>query len=415
MKILRFFAALLIVVVVSGCALFKREHKIVLWTDRPEFIAYAEVFNAEQDDYKVEIIYKASPSSEMMKNGSVSGDIVIGSYLNSKKLIDKFKNLNFLFGKNKIDPEKFYAESLEAGRLGKKQLLIPVSFNIPVFLFRRGEVSHDISSFTLNKETLMDICTKFNDTKTKFRKNAFSPLWDPGFLFFFSVLSDKTCMETCGGNLFWDGKKIEENLGSIRSMIIKLYGSFENEKAFRDKYLYKLPSELLETGRIFFTYSDINSFYSIPEDKRKNLNFRFFMNDEGKIPLCEDILYAGITKQASNKKGAAAFLKWFFDPRTQQKFLADAKFKNIRTFGIARGFSSLMEVNEAYIPKFYPLMVGHVPVDGFMDFPSSFPPNWDKIKKEVVISWLFDEAGRDKTSISLDEIMADWYRLNTEY
>lgn len=63
----------------------------ILWTNRPEFAAYAELFNASQELYQIEVVYKNEPAREI-EEGKIDTnmqelvpDLVAGAYLNNEK------------------------------------------------------------------------------------------------------------------------------------------------------------------------------------------------------------------------------------------------------------------------------------------------------------------------------------------
>ena len=74
----------------AGCSLFREDQRVVLWTDRPEFAAYAQVFNSSQKDFVVEVIYKDSPASALKGKKVGRWYVAIGPFLNSVSLNDTF-------------------------------------------------------------------------------------------------------------------------------------------------------------------------------------------------------------------------------------------------------------------------------------------------------------------------------------
>ena len=56
---------ILLLPLLAGCPFEKADQRVVLWTDRPEFAAYAQAFNSAQNEYVVEVVYKDSPASAL--------------------------------------------------------------------------------------------------------------------------------------------------------------------------------------------------------------------------------------------------------------------------------------------------------------------------------------------------------------
>lgn len=410
MKILKVFLVLT-AILFSSCDSFRTGQKVVLWTDRPELITYGEVYNAEHE-YKVEIVYKDSPAEELASGRAEVPDIVIAPYLNSKQIIGSFTDLGELFEDSSLERESFYQEALELGKTTDGQQAIPFSFNIPVFVFRTGEVDQNISPFALDSNSFVEVCTVFNNSRSSLRKSSFSPLWDKRNPFFFAFISDSNFYESETGTFSVDGTSLENNLQFMRGLIVRLSGNFESEKAFREKFLYMQPTDLLEKRRIFLSYSDVNSFCSIPDSKRKNLNFRYYMNEKQRISVCEDMLYAAIPSKGKNRKGAVDFLLWIMDEKVQQDMLERTKSMGIRSFGIAGGLSALKNINENTIPRMYPFMVGHVPIEEILNFPVPCPPDFDRLRDEAIIPWLYKQTGQESTTSDLQETIDNWRRMN---
>lgn len=404
--ILLIYTALLL----SGCSSFGKK-TFVIWTDQPSIISYIENFNTSQKIIKAELVYKKNPALELSKS-KFHPDLIISSSLNSVSVIENFTKTDTIFRKNKISKEIFYTDLLEKGIYNNKQLLIPVSFNLPALMFRKGEVSYNISSFVLDEQNLIDISEDFNSKNEKLL--AFSPRWNKNFLVHIATLYGASFRETETGKLSYDSKSIEESLSFVRNFIETTNKGIENDIAFEDKYLYKPAENLLGEGKIFFAFTNLRKFYAISEKKRVNLNFRWPAKDDY-IMADEDIIFAGIPRHAENKRGAINFLEWFFSHETQQILMDSAKKKRIRSFGICMGFSSIKSVNEQIFPKHYPLLVGHIPPEKILQFPGPHPLEWERLKKETVLNWLYREASNEETKTSLKVEVDNWYKLNPEF
>ena len=142
-------------------------------------------------------------------------------------------------------------------------MLLPLSFNVPAFIFQSGKIKQEYDSFALAPDSFSAICLDFNKAKSRHAKSAFSPLWNPESLFFFSILSPGLCSQFEAGNEV-SQQDVESGLAQIRQQIKDLDGGIKAETKFREKYLYKNPLELLDSGHIFFWYSDVGSFYTLP-------------------------------------------------------------------------------------------------------------------------------------------------------
>ena len=102
----------------TGCPFAKPDQRIVLWTDRPEFAAYAQAFNSAQKEYVVEVVYKDSPASALKGKKVGRWDVAIGPFLNSVSLNDTFMPLESLFSDGTVSKPRFYQKALEKGIAG---------------------------------------------------------------------------------------------------------------------------------------------------------------------------------------------------------------------------------------------------------------------------------------------------------
>ena len=395
----------------TGCPLAKPDQRIVLWTDRPELAAYAQAFNSAQKEYVVEVVYKDSPASALKGKMVGRWDVVIGPFLNSVSLNDTFMPLESLFSDGTVSKPRFYQNALEKGITGGHQILLPLSFNVPVFIFQSGKIKQEFDSFALTPDNFYATCLDFNNAKSRHAKSAFSPLWNPESMFFFSILSPGLCSQFEPGSEVRQ-QDVETGLSQIRQMIEDLDSGIKAETRFREKYLYKNPLELLDSSHIFFWYGDVGSFYTLPADRRQNLDFRYYLNGGGKVAACEDMLWLGIPKKGGNTMGAVAFIKWLMNPEVQQDLIIQAREMDIRSFGFAGGFSAIKTVNEDALPQIYPFITPFIPKEEYTAFPDPCPTDWYAFKKGAVIPYLVQECSAGETSRKLWEVAESWRRMN---
>ena len=385
---------ILLIPLLAGCPLDKKDQRIVLWTDRPEFAAYAQTFNSFQKDYVVEVVYKKSPAEALKGKKTGRWDVAIGPFLNSVSLNDTFMALDPLLSESTVSKHRFYKNALEKGKVNGHQMLLPFSFNVPAFLFQSGKIKQEFDSFALTAQGFSAICLDFNSAESSHPKSAFSPMWNPESLFFFSILSPGLC------SLFEKSsdvrqQEVEAGLVQIRQMIENLDGGIKAESQFREKYLYKNPIELLDSNHIFFWYSDVGSFYTLTEERRRNLDFRYYLNKDEKVAACEDMLWLGIPKKSGNTMGAVAFIKWLMDPKVQKDLILKAREMGIRSFGLAGGFSVIKSVNEDTLPRIYPFITTFIPQDEYIAFPDSCPTDWYALKSGSIIPYLMQKCSAE--------------------
>jgi len=400
----------------------------ILWTDRPEFALYCEYFNAVQERYKVETRYYDYPAFELAGADSkwksrifgntdskrAAPDIVAGSWLKSASTRAYFKPLNGYFNDGGFDKEVFYSRLLSMGNIDGKQYLLPVSFNAPMVIFSADKADLLSNSFTVDFNEMKKLGKGYNaETGGVYTRMGFSPVWDDNFLFVAATLHNASFREA--EPLAWDGQALERAADFIFEWIREANSGIQAVDDFTFKYYYNPPEKLALSGRILFAYTDSGSFFTIAEERRGRLDFRW-LAEKDTIPLNEESVYLGLAKEGGSPKAADAFLRWFFNPETQRGLLEKSvQFRMQETsFGIAGGFSAMRQVTEQVFPQFYPDLLRHMPPHDFLSPANILPANWMELKKRVILPYLHDRARqRDKADIiPLERRLADWQRLN---
>lgn len=407
-----FFAPFLCFLLACSCA-FTSDEAAVMWTDRPEFALYAEQFNVSQNRYKIELVYKEAPAQALIGAQTVP-DIVVGSWLKSASTRAFFAPLDYFFEDLLLSEPIFYPSLLSLGNIEGKQYLLPVSFNIPAFIFARENASLVTQPFTLDLDDVKALGKSYNEKSGGYyTRMGFSPRWDDEFLFVFAHLYGASFRE--GAPLAWDAAALERAVAAVRAWTAEANGDAVEEDDFAFKYLYDPTSRLAASGRILFAYITSERLFTVPEETRATLDFRWVARDSS-IPVTEGATYLGLCKKGKARTAASAFVQWFYKESTQKRLLEQSK--RVRTmeyvFGIADGFSALRSVNEDIYPTFYPGLLGHVPPADYLNAPNILPKDWTVVKKRVVLPYLHDRTGpaAEKAEMTLEERLVDWYRRN---
>jgi hypothetical protein len=385
----------------------------VLWTDRPEFALYAENFNTGQNRYKIEARYFESPAQKLADTKEYP-DIVAGSWLKSASTRTLFRPLDKLLKDQSVDPGAFYARLLALGRIEDKQYLFPVSFNIPALVFSRENSDLLSSFFVAGLEEIKSAGKEYNlKTNGSFSRMGFSPAWNNEFLFITATLFNASFREA--SPLAWNPQALDQAVFYLREWIQEANTGVEAEDDFVFKYFYDPPSKLVIAGRILFTYMDSSRFFTLGEEQRSSLDFRWIAEHDT-IPLSEDTTYFGICKAGKAQKAALAFTRWFFREETQRNFLEQSRANRLNetVFGIANGFSALRTVTEQVFPQYYPGLLGRMPPETFLAPSNILPGNWTALKEKVILPYLYDRirGPGEKEARSLERSLADWFRVN---
>jgi ABC-type glycerol-3-phosphate transport system substrate-binding protein len=402
-------------VIFSSC---NGDKTVTIWTDRPEFALYGEYFNTAQEQYKVEVRYVEFPALEL-KNSSVHPDIVAGNWLKNSSTVTYFKTLDRYFqtkgsGKNKLSGDSFYPRLLAMGRVERNQYLLPVSFNAPTIIFSREKGESLSNPFTIGFEEIKTKGKEYNVTNQgAYTRMGFSPLWNEEFLFITAALFNASFREA--NPLAWDSRALNRALTYIYEWTHEINTGNQAEEDFTFKYFIEPPAKLVQSDRILFTYMESSDLFTLNEDSRNNLDFRW-ISEQGIIPLTESSIYMGIIKKSKASKAAMAFICWFFLPETQRYLLETSRVNRIdeTVFGICGGFSAIREVTEQIFPRFYPSLLGRMPPADYLTPSNILPENWLSIKDRVILPYLNEKARNAPLEeiYPLERRLVDWLRFN---
>jgi len=420
-----FLSSFLFLLLLLAC---NKNNTAILWSDRPEFAFYGEYFNSAQSQYKVETRYYDYPAlklADVFSKGKTKApgktdskpeapDIVAGSWLKSASTRVYFEPLNNYFKDMSLEKEAFYSRLLSMGNIDGKQYLLPVSFNAPMVIFALDKADRLSNPFTIDFNEMKKLGKSYNaETRGVYTRMGFSPVWDDNFLFVAATLLNASFRED--QPLAWDPSALERAMDFIFEWVHEANSSIQAVDDFTFKYYYNPPEKLALSGRILLSYLDSDEFFTLAEEQRGRLDFRW-LAEKNTIPLNERSVYLGLVKKGGAPKAAAAFLRWFFTPETQRGLLEKSIQLRIQetSFGIAGGFSAMRQVTEQVLPQFYPDLLRHMPPQDFLSPANILPSNWMTLKKRVVLPYLHDRARQSSNNdiVPLERRLADWQRLN---
>ncbi|MHC6201750.1 extracellular solute-binding protein [Breznakiellaceae bacterium SP9] len=398
-----------------AAGLFTQPTVAAVWTDRPEFALYTEYFNTSQSEYKVELHYYDSPALKLTdaSNTAAFPDIVVGSWLKSTATRNLFKPLDDYFEDGILEKEAFYPRLLALGTIENAQYLLPVSFNIPAIVFERSKGELLKSRFTVSLDEIRDLGKEYNTLRGgAFTRMGFSPSWSENFMYLTAVMNDVSFRE--GTPAAYNAAALELTMDYIQDWIRSANTNIQMEDDFAFKYFYDPPAKLILGGRILFTAIESSKLFTLPEEQRKLMDFRWITKD-GPIPLSDEAVYYGIYHNSKAVKAARAFTAWFFSISTQEALLENARLDRMREnhFGIAGGFSGLRTVTEQVFPRYYQDLLGHMPPADALSPPNILPRHWTTLKEKVLFPYLRERiryAGSGEFR-PLDRRIFEWNRL----
>lgn len=375
-----------------------------IWTDAPELALAVELFNSSQDRYLVELEWKAG-LAEAVRQAKEPPGLVVGRYLKNQGVRERLRSLDYLFGELVVNQSSFYPGLLALGNVEGRQMLLPVSFNLPAIAFARDAAPVG-DGFLLGLADMAPAASAFNRRAGGgFSRMGFSPRWDPAFLVLAANAAGAGFKE--GKPLAWNEKGLAAGVEALRAWTVSTNGSAAQEDEFQFKYLYTPGYQYLSSGRALFAYVDSSAFFTIPDDKRASLDYRWFAS-RGGLPLSDDLVYAAIPRSGAGRPAAEAFLKWLFREDSQDALLERSRRTRAieRSFGVVGGFSSIRAVNERILPLYYPSLVGHLPPAEALMSPNVLPGDWPELKSAVVAPWLAEATARAAPAANPGEELA---------
>jgi hypothetical protein len=377
----------------SSCGLLS-DPTVKLLTSHAEMAAYAERYNAVQDKFKVEVQFSDSPFQSVLDGEQA--DIVIGEWLSTPRLLDRFDYTSDIVKPGRIDPSWFYPELLSMGSRDSRPMLVPISFDLPAVVFSAASTgtatASSIPPMFISLELMRSLSAKFNTKgKNGYLAMGFSPLWNAGFLSEMSAAFGTRFRAGRDGMPVWETEGLTRTADFLRGWLSQINGGTDIDAAFKEKQLVLPFYKLLAAKKILFTLYPFTAFFSLDEEVRRGLDFRW-LSESGIVHAMEDVVFGGILRIGRNTRGGRDFLEWLISPSTQRDLLDVVQSKRIAVFGVMNGFSSLKAINEKELGAKYPMLLGHIPTDNLLRFPQLLPDNWVKVRDEVIQPWLIAAA-----------------------
>ena len=385
----------------------------MIWTDRPEIVSYVEFFNVAQSKAKAVVVYKDKLAVSLPPaKDEQQPDLVIGSFLRNSRIKKNFSSLDRVFNRRQINPLSIYAPLLDYGKVGGRQYLIPVSFNIPMMIFSSKNQDLMGENMLIDADTIRNSASLFNQ-KSKdefFVKMGYAPSWNINFIFHIAKMNGAEFCEK--SNTFsWNTSSLNATIDYLKNWSSEKNGGTEAEQDFSFKYLYAPSHKLVNADRCLFAYIKSDDFFNISSEQTENISFRWLSKDE-KIFVNDDMTSLALYRKSKNVRAACEFVNWFLSEATQKNLLERSMRMNLdtETFGICSGFSSIKSVNERVYPAYYKNLLGNLPSESSLVAPLPLPSRWESLKERVIIPYLSDATSTASSSAvkSIDERLSAW-------
>lgn len=414
LKKLFFISQITLYFIFSSCS-SQKTNKVVIWTSCREFVQYQELFNNTHPDCKVIIAYKENPALSLPPaKDELPPDIIIGNWLNSDDIIGNFKSLDFLFDRKNISSSIFYPQLLEMGKKRSTQYLLPVSFNLPCVIFSNENKTLIQDNYTLSLDQIRDISKEFNSKKknNSYTKMGFTPTCNEDFLYLVTKLFN-TDFYSKNQVIHFNKENLQKSIDYIKEWTTTYNTSVQNESDFSFKYLQCPIYRQVTSGKLLFAYTTSDQIFKILHEQDLNIDYRWISQD-GNIPIEDSNVMLGIYDKTDNLANASEFITWFFRPETQDSILKRKNNLSLDTdyFGIAGGFSSIIEVTEKILPIYYIQTISNLPPSQMLQSGLKYNARWDSYKSKVIQQYIQSEIinNQEEPVISFDEYEKEWQK-----
>ena len=447
MKNLARLCSLLLIATISACGDFTNG-TAVLATNLPQLIPYIEQFNALSDEYKIAVRFIDDPTNIAgILSGTRSGtatqpviqpaapfeassavanaasaapgtasarsaitgtleppDLIAGVGIGSITTIDQFADLSSVI--EDIGESIFYKKLLDLGKLDDEQLLLPLSFTLPMIVINTNDTGYIENEATIEIDELRRLSGEIEGEAARM---GFSPRWNPGAAYLYTRFFDVDFHETAEALPAWNDVRLREAVAYIHTWSAELNGGAEREEEFARTYLYDPGYRLVADGRIRFATMSFGDYRNVPGEIRERLDFRW-LSSSNSVPVDEDIVFVGRIRSAKSRRAANAFLLWLFNIETQKNLLETDRSRRVRGFGFAGGFSSIVAINSEALPRLYSEIAGKIPPPQQIIFPRRLPASWLEIREDVIEPWLIAESRTAIVEEPLADRILEWQR-----
>lgn len=412
---LKCLLAFLSILFIEGCSKNNSE-VLILWTDNVEFASYAELFNSCQNDIKVAAVYKADIISAIQTvKGHTPPDLCAGSYLSSGISKHYFSKVSGVFS-DKLKPESFYPALLDFGKKGHTQYLLPVNFNLGAIVYDINNSDYVTGTDSINFDQIKESSKKFNTLNKDniYTKMGFAPQWNADFLYEV-IAADNIKFTYQNETIKFNIPQFETTLDSLKNWTNEINTSCNDEKDFSFKYLYTPYNKQVLQQKSLLAYATSDALLSLSEEQLDKMDFKW-LSSNSKLTALENETMIGIYRKSKNKAACKKFIQWFMTKDAQEMMLKRKIDMNLdtNTFGIASGFSSLIEVNEHVLPIYYKCLLAKIPASTQIKAPFVYSSQWKTIKRDVLLPFVISNLEGKNEVADFSKNYSEWVNQNKE-
>lgn len=410
--------ALLFLIILVSIFFIVRQSAMVtdayMITNVPQAVFYAEQFNVQQKRHKIYCIYEKT--LEKIQETSLRKKfpaLILGDHLLSEEILPQLDDISYLFATLSISRRNFYESLLQSGMFNNRQLLLPVSFNLPLVIKQKDSAT-ETDATEPGVITQIQKLRAQSNSYTKKQKNeyiamGFHPLWSDEALNY--LLKAFTTNFRVQKELQWDYNNFSAALAYLKTWFDDDTISVPAVMNFRQKYEQIPPDLQLSLQKTQAWIISSKNYLLLDESRRSALKFSWLAQGN-LIPVDDNAVFLGILSNGKSKDAAEAFIKWFYKYDTQKKLMELNKLYRLDEidFGIANGFSALIDVTEKVFPLYYKELLGRLPPKTMIASLYVLPDNWQMFYKKHLLPLVHEYLHAEEIFNINERIAQEYYK-----
>lgn len=393
----------------------------LILTDNPGVILAAQAYNALGQDPPIRIeIAEAADGGLVphMRTMSPRPDGIISNQHLYPQSLSLFASVNSLITSLNRSPADYPPRALVMDPEAQSYVALPLSVTLPIVVYRKNDPSM-AGRRRITLEELAALAREYNTLEdNRLIRAGFLPTTNPAFLYaaaqIFKVDFKASVLEH---RLSWNPSAFTAFTEFLRGWFDPEEVALEQQRRFEQELAYDPWHIMVSDGRLRFTLTSFQEYYSIPSVLRQNLAYAWFTGGQNHpgIPLYSQPVSASILKTSTNQDRTLDFFTWLSSPEGIQALYdlwIDQQMPGLSFLG---GFPVTPMGQTTWASTYFPGLENPVPGLDELVFSEILPSQWKKMKQEVILPQIIANIrAPENTSDSQDTLIQElerWQRL----
>lgn len=394
--VFRVAVALSILPGIAGCN-SPSDDPLLVWSNVTDTAFFVERYNL-LSDRPVHFRYIEN-LSETLAQETIEADLIVGRWVNTAGVNTRMVPIGSQSLGSRYDSPD---DAIDAPFTAATSTWIPLSYNLPAVVYATEHFRTE-SEFAVTFAELSDALrpTKANSDPPPVFAPTASPL---GMYAIYRSLGFSPGVDEAG-NPQWQRRDLQHAIDTVTEWLVEQYGSPAEERAYVSEFLYDPSLRRIEENRIGAVYQQSSTLFSWSFLEDRRLDFRWLADEQQRIAVADNVVYAGIPADSNATSAAIELLEWLTTPAVQVELVEAKIAARIDTFGFLDGFSTISDVNTKMVHSVYPRLIGKVPTPGVLTVPTTQPRYWNEAVERVVAPFFTDPGG----AATLEREIRRWY------